>query len=63
MPVRLRLADVDAEPMIVAEYAHDGVWTSGGVIRFVVREGRIAEIGDYHHCPWVLAAADEVRIA
>ena len=28
-----------------------------------VRDGRIVEIGDYHHCPWVLGAADSVRIA
>jgi len=63
VPIRLRLAEIDGEPMIVAEYERDGVWTSGGIIRFVVRDGRIAEIGDYHHCPWVLGAADEVRIA
>jgi len=63
IPIRLRLADVDGEPMIVAEYSRNGIWTSGGVIRFVVREGRIAEIGDYHHCPWVLGAADSVRIS
>jgi len=63
IPIRLRLADVDGEPMIVAEYSRNGIWTSGGVIRFVVREGRVAEICDYHHCPWVLGAADDVRIA
>jgi RNA polymerase sigma-70 factor (ECF subfamily) len=63
IPIRLRLADVDGEPMIVAEYSRNGIWTSGGVIRFVVRDGRITEIGDYHHCPWVLDAADDVRIA
>ena len=62
-PWRLLLADVDGEPMIVAEYARDGVWSSAGIIRLVVREGRVAEIGDYHHCPWVLEAADEVRLA
>jgi len=63
IPIRLRLADVDGEPMIVAEYARDGVWSSAGIIRLVVRDGRIAEIGDYHHCPWVLGAADSVRIS
>jgi RNA polymerase sigma-70 factor (ECF subfamily) len=61
-PWRLLLADVDGEPMIVAEYARDGVWTAAGVIRLVVRHGRVAEIGDYHHCPWVLGSADEVRV-
>ena len=62
-PWRLLLADVDGEPMIVAEYARDGVWSSAGIIRLVVRDGHVAEIGDYHHCPWVLGAADEVRLA
>jgi len=32
-PIRLRLADVDGEPMIVAEYSRDGVWTSRGAQR------------------------------
>jgi len=36
---------------------------SAGIIRLVVRDGHVAEIGDYHHCPWVLEAADEVRLA
>jgi len=63
IPIRLRLADVDGEPMIVAEYARDGVWSSAGIIRLVVRDGHVAEIGDYHHCPWVLGAADSVRIS
>jgi RNA polymerase sigma-70 factor (ECF subfamily) len=61
-PWRLLLADVDGEPMIVAESARDGVWTAAGVIRLVVRHGRVAEFGDYHHCPWVLGSADEVRV-
>ena len=62
-PWRLLLADVDGEAMIVAEYERDGIWSSAGIIRLVVRDGRVAEIGDYHHCPWVLGAADSVRIS
>jgi RNA polymerase sigma-70 factor (ECF subfamily) len=61
-PWRLLLADVDGEPMIVAEYARDGVWTAAGIIRLTLRDGRVAEIADYHHCPWVLSAAGDVRI-
>jgi len=61
-PWRLVLADVDGEPMIVAEYEVDGVWTAGGVIRLTVRDGRVAEIADYKHCPWVLGSASDVRI-
>jgi RNA polymerase sigma-70 factor (ECF subfamily) len=62
-PWRLLVADVDGEPMIVAEYKVDGVWTADGIIRLVVRDGRVTEIADYKHCPWVLGAASEVLIS
>jgi len=61
-PWRVRLADVDGEPMILAEYDEGGVWTARGVMRVVVRDGRVAEIADYKHCPWMLGAAGEVRL-
>ena len=62
VPWRLHMADVDGEPMIVAEYLEGGVWTARAVIRLDVRDGRVAEIADYRHCPWVLGAANEVQI-
>jgi len=62
IPWRLHMADVDGEPMIVAEYLEGGVWTARAVIRLDVRDGRVAEIADYRHCPWVLGAANEVQI-
>ena len=61
-PWRMVLADVDGEPMIVAEYDEGGVWTARGVVRLEVRDGRVTEIADYRHCPWVLGAAGDVRI-
>ena len=61
-PWRLRVADIDGEPMIVAEYDEGGVWTAHGVVRLAVRDGRVVEIADYKHCPWVLGAAGEVRV-
>lgn len=61
-PWRLLLAEVEGEPMIVTEYAEGGVWTARGVVRLDVRDGRVAGITDYEHCPWVLAAAGDVRI-
>jgi hypothetical protein len=53
---------IDGEPMIVTEYAERGVWTARGVVRLEVRDGRIATITDYEHCPWVLTAAGDVLI-
>jgi RNA polymerase sigma-70 factor (ECF subfamily) len=61
-PWRLRLADVEGERMILSEYRIDGVWTAAGIIRLTLRDGRVAEIADYHHCPRVLSAAGDVRI-
>jgi RNA polymerase sigma-70 factor, ECF subfamily len=59
-PWRLVTADVDGEPMIVAEYAEHGVWVARGLMRLRVRDGRVVEIADYKHCPWVLRAAGEI---
>ena len=61
-PWRLLVADVDGEPMLVAEYEEAGVWTAGGIMRLVVRDGSVAEIADYKHCPWVLAAASDIHL-
>jgi RNA polymerase sigma-70 factor (ECF subfamily) len=62
-PWRLVLAEVDGSPMIVAEYDEGGVWVARGVVRLEVRDGRIVEIADYKHCPWMLGAAGEVRVS
>lgn len=62
MPWRLVLAEVDGEAMLVSESDEGGVWGASGVIRLEVRDGQVAEIADYSHCPWVLGAAGDVRL-
>jgi RNA polymerase sigma-70 factor, ECF subfamily len=62
-PWRLVLAEVDGEPMIVAEYDEGGVWMARGLMRLEVRDGRVVEIADYKHCAWVLGAAGSVSRA
>jgi hypothetical protein len=57
-PWRFVLADVDGAPMVVAEYDDDGVWVGRGIVRLEVRDGRIAEIADCKHRPWILGAAE-----
>ncbi|HKH92548.1 MAG TPA: sigma-70 family RNA polymerase sigma factor [Gemmatimonadaceae bacterium] len=59
---RLVLAELDGAPMIVAEYDESGVWVARGIMRVQVRDGRVEEIADYKHCPWVLGAAGEIRL-
>ena len=61
-PWRAVLAEVDGEPMIIREYAEDGVWVARSISRLRMRDGRIEEIADYEHCPWVLSSASEIRI-
>jgi len=62
-PWRIVLAEVDGESMMVTEYVENGVWTARGIVRLEVRDGRIVTIADYEHCPWVLAAARDLRVA
>ena len=49
--------------MIVTEHDEGGVWVARGLVRVRVREGRVIEVDEYQHCPWVLAAAGEIREA
>jgi RNA polymerase sigma-70 factor, ECF subfamily len=54
---RLALGEVDNEPGIVLLHFRDGAWEIAGVIRVeVAADGRIGQIADYQHCPWVLTA-------
>ena len=61
-PWRLMVAEIDSEPMIVTEYFEKGVWAARGIVRLEARDGHVVRITDYEHCPWVLAAAGDVRI-
>jgi RNA polymerase sigma-70 factor, ECF subfamily len=61
-PWRAVLAEVEGVPMIVTEYQEDGVWVAHGLVRVQVRDGLVVEVDEYQHCPWVLAAAGEIRL-
>jgi RNA polymerase sigma-70 factor, ECF subfamily len=59
-PLTAVLSDIDGEPAL-ALYAN----TDAGVdvrtfVRLSVADGRITEIADYTHCPWVIAATGHV---
>ncbi|MFL5617226.1 MAG: sigma-70 family RNA polymerase sigma factor [Gemmatimonadaceae bacterium] len=61
-PWRAVLAEVEGVPMIVTEYQDEGVWVARGLVRVQVRDGLVVEVDEYQHCPWVLAAAGEIRL-
>ena len=61
VPWRLRVTEVDGEPVAVSEYAEHGVWVARGVVRLEEQGGRVVGIADYTHCPWVLWAAARVE--
>ena len=58
---RAVLAEVDGVPMVLTEHDEGGVWVARGLVRLQVRDGRVVEVDEYQHCPWVLAAAGEIR--
>jgi RNA polymerase sigma-70 factor, ECF subfamily len=64
VPLLAVLSDVDGEPAIVI-YAEPAAETTApaqprAFVRLSVADGRIVEIADYTHCPWVMTAADRV---
>jgi RNA polymerase sigma-70 factor, ECF subfamily len=61
-PWRAVLAEVEGVPMIVTEYQDEGVWVAHGLVRVQVRDGLVVEVDEYQHCPWVLAAAGQIRL-
>jgi RNA polymerase sigma-70 factor (ECF subfamily) len=65
MPVGWRMAvgEVDGQPGIIMLSRGPDAWTPGSFVRLEVADGRIVQIVDYIHCPWVLPAARSVRVA
>ncbi|MGH9600282.1 MAG: sigma-70 family RNA polymerase sigma factor [Terracidiphilus sp.] len=59
---RLVVGEVDGETAIVRLEEEAGGWSPKGVIRFDVDDGRVVQIRDYWHCPWVLVAATSLVV-
>jgi RNA polymerase sigma-70 factor, ECF subfamily len=60
---RLAPGEVDGEPVLLVLERGADVWTPQAIVRLTASGQRIQSIVDYTHCPWVLAAADIVRLA
>ena len=58
---RLTLGDVDGEPSIILLNERNGEWEMEGIVRLDIgADGRIEQISDYQHCPWILTAGSIV---
>ena len=54
---RLKLGEVGGEPSIILLNERNGEWEIEGVVRLDIgADGRIEQISDYQHCPWILTA-------
>jgi RNA polymerase sigma-70 factor, ECF subfamily len=60
MPLVAVLSDLDGEPAVVIYAETGGAAQQRGFVRVTVANGRISEIADYTHCPWVMAASIHV---
>jgi RNA polymerase sigma-70 factor (ECF subfamily) len=63
MPVTWRLTpgEVDGEPSIILLNLREGEWEIEGIVRLdIAADGRIEQISDYQHCPWILTAGSIV---
>jgi RNA polymerase sigma-70 factor (ECF subfamily) len=61
-PWRMVAGRVDGELVAVSQRQKNGIWSALSFIRLTVSEGKVVDIVDYSHCPWVLAAAGRVEI-
>ena len=58
---RLTLGEVDGEPSIILLKDRNGEWEMEGIVRLDIgADGRIEQISDYQHCPWILTAGSIV---
>ena len=58
---RLTVGEVDGEPSILLLNQRNGEWEIDGIVRLDIgADGRIEQISDYQHCPWILTAGSIV---
>jgi RNA polymerase sigma-70 factor, ECF subfamily len=60
--LRLAFADVDGQAMIVTMRPHGDSWTPESIVHIDVSDGRVVNIVDYVHCPWVLEGAESLVV-
>jgi RNA polymerase sigma-70 factor (ECF subfamily) len=62
IPWRAVIGEVDGESAIFVFHRTLDAWQVAHVVRLEMSEGRVREITDFWHCPWVLPAASTLDI-
>jgi RNA polymerase sigma-70 factor (ECF subfamily) len=60
--LRLAVAEVDGQAMVVTMSPHGDSWTPESIVHIDVSDGRVVNIVDYVHCPWVLESAETLVV-
>lgn len=63
VPWKLTVGNVDGEIAAVVLERGADTWTTCGFVRVQLREGKISQIVDYSHCPWVAQLAESLILA
>jgi len=62
IPWRAVIGEVDGEPAIFVFHRTLDAWQVAHVVRLEMSAGRVREITDFWHCPWVLPAASTIDV-
>ncbi len=63
IPWRVVIGEVDGESAIFVFHRTLDAWQVAHVVRLEMSDGRVREITDFWHCPWVLPAASTLDVA
>jgi RNA polymerase sigma-70 factor, ECF subfamily len=60
---KLAVGEVDGEQVVIILRRGEDAWTPYSIMRFSAAHGRVAQISDYLHTPWILEAATSTVLA
>jgi len=61
-PWTMALAELDGELVALLQSSAREAWMPAWIIRFGVQGGQITSIHDHHDCPWLMPAAESLRV-
>lgn len=59
---KMEVGEVDREPVLIVLHEHDGSFEPAHAVRIQAVGQVIHEITDYYACPWLLPAAESVKV-